>query len=141
MAEFLPAWVVVGAECLLTWGIRDEHVEKMTVTKITPTSQVVLNGNSKGERRFMLRDFNADGHAHKWPSAGATFSTGSLDLYPMDHEKVPRILAQWERNRAWGRVRAAIDRLERTKTVADGAVLVDTLSVWRRAEDNLSALS
>lgn len=135
----LPAWVEVGAEALLVWGYRDEHVERMTVTRITPTGQVVLNGNSRGERRFMARDFQKDGTAHRYE--GGTFAVGSRDLYPLNHPKVPLLLAQQEANRAWARVRRDMGALERGKTLNDAAALVQSLTTWRRAKENLSAFS
>lgn len=136
--EQLPAWVEVGAHALVTWGIRDEYVDKVVVTKITPSGQVVLNGGKQNERRFMLRDFKADGTAHRWGTG--TFGT-AYDLYSIEHEKAPRILAQKERNQTWNRVRRDMDVLERSKTLNDAAALVQSLSAWRRAEENLSALS
>jgi hypothetical protein len=137
-AASLPAWVEVGAPALVTWGIRDEHVEKVVVTKITPTGQVVTNGGQRNERRFMARDFRPDGTAHKWSTG--TFGT-AYDLFPVDHEKAPLILAQQEVNQTWGRVRRDIDVLEKAKTLNDAAALVQSLSNWRRAKENLDALS
>lgn len=146
MSESLPAWVEVGAEALLTWGHRDENIERMSVTKITPTGQVVVTGNSRGERRFMLRDFLADGTAHKY--VGGTFSTGSLDLYPLDHPKVPLLLAKQEYAQAWERVRRTMHRFEQAETgriEGDSEqyvdALIERLTAWRRAKANLSALS
>lgn len=143
MSENLPEWVEVGAEALLIWGHRDEHVERMSVARITPSRQVVLTGNSRGERRFMLRDFQADGTAHRYE--GGTFAVGSRDLYPMDHPKVPLLLAQQEYRQAWARVRRGMDRLEKAEGREGGdalqyaAALVDALTTWRRAKENLSA--
>jgi hypothetical protein len=131
MTEFLPGWVVVGAECLLTWGLRDEHVEKVTITKITPSGQVVLNGQSKGERRFMRRDFQSDGTAHKY--VGGTFSTGSLDLYPMDHPKVPKLIAKGEEASIWSSVRLLMQRIEREPTPKKARMLRNALEAWERA--------
>lgn len=137
-AETLPAWVEVGAHALVTWGLRDEYVTKVVVTKITPSGQVVLNGGQQNERRFMARDFKADGTAQRWGSG--TFAS-SYDLYSIDHEKAPRILAQQEQNQAWNRVRRDMDVLEKSKTLNDAAALVQSLTAWRRAVENLSALS
>lgn len=146
MARVLPEWVRPGAEALLVWGHRDENIERMSVTKITPTGQVVVTGNSRGERRFMLRDFLDDGTAHRYE--GGTFSTGSRDLYPLDHPKVPLLLAKQEYRQAWHRVRRAMDRLEKAETGREqgdslqyAAALVDALTTWRRAKENLSAFS
>jgi hypothetical protein len=145
MTEFLPAWVTVGAECLLVWGLRDENVERMSVTRITPSSQVVLNGNSRGERRFMLRDFQADGTAHRYE--GGTFSTGSRDLYPLDHPKVPLLLAKQEYRQTWNRVLRNMDRLRKAEERQEGepvqyaAALETALVAWRRAKENLDAFS
>src|SRR3546814_15904370 len=84
----------------------------MTVTKITPTGQVVLNGQSRGERRFMLRDFQKDGTGHRWISDGRM--TGySLDLYPMDHPKVPKMLARQQEARTRRNVQSGIRSEER----------------------------
>lgn len=141
MARILPEWVRPGAEALLVWGVRDEHIERMSVTKITPSGQVVLNGNSRGERRFMLRDFLDDGTAHRYE--GGTFATGSRDLYPMDHPKVPRLLAQQEYRQAWGLVRRGMDRLEKAEGREGGdalqyaSALVDALTAWRSAKQRL----
>lgn len=131
MTEFLPAWVVVGAEGLLTWGLRDEHVEKMTITKITPSGQVVLNGNSRGERRFMLRDFQSDGTAHRYE--GGTFATGSRDLYPMDHPKVPEMLAQADERRTRRNVQSGFAAWEKDPTPANAQALRLRLEVWEQA--------
>src|SRR3546814_11486989 len=80
----------------------------MTVTKITPTGQVVLNGQSRGERRFMLRDFQKDGTGHRWISVGRM--TGySLDLYPLDHPKVPKMRARQPEARTRSTVQSGID--------------------------------
>lgn len=147
MARVLPEWVRPGAEALLTWGLRDEHIERMSVTKITPTGQVVVTGNSRGERRFMLRDFLDDGTAHKYVNSGG-FSMGSLDLYPMDHPKVPLLLAQQEHAQTWSRVDRAMTRLREAETgrikgdsqqYADA--LIERLAAWKRAKENLSAFS
>lgn len=143
-AESLPAWVEVGADALLTFGYRDESVEKVTVTKITPSGQVVLNGQSKGERRFMLRDFQKDGTAHKY--VGGTFSTGSLDLYPLDHPRVPLLIAKQEYRQAWTRVQQTMNRLtdvERQQGDSEQYVdaLIERLGRWRRAKENLAAMS
>lgn len=144
--ETLPAWVEVGAEALLVWGNRNEHIERMSVTRVTPSGQVVVTGNSRGERRFMLRDFLKDGTAHKY--VGGTFSTGSLDLFPMSHPKVPLLLAQQEYAQAWAKVERSMSRLRDAETgriQGDSEqyvdALVERLGVWRRAKANLSALS
>lgn len=144
--EQLPAWVQVGAEAILAWGTRNEHVERMSVTRVTPSGQVVVTGNSRGERRFMLRDFQQDGTAHKY--VGGTFSTGSLDLFPMDHPKVPRMLAQQEYALAWAKVERSMSRLREAETgrvQGDSAqyadALIERLAAWRRAKENLSAFS
>lgn len=145
--EQLPAWVEAGAEALLTWGYhREEHIERMKVIRVTPTGQVVLSGDSRGERRFMLRDFQDDGTAHRYE--GGTFAVGSRDLYPMDHPKVPVLLAQQEYRLAWLKVERAMSRLrdaENGRTQGDSlqyaAALVERLTAWRRAKENLSALS
>lgn len=143
MSESLPAWVEVGAECLLTWGHRGETVERVSVTKITPSGQVVLNGNSKGERRFMLRDFQADGTAYRYLSQ----SWSSINLYPLDHPKAPLLLAQQEYRQAWSRVRRAMDRLQKAEGREDGepmqyaSALTDALATWKRSKENLDALS
>lgn len=137
-AEGLPAWVEVGAHALVTWGIRDEYVDKVVVTKITPSGQVVVNGGQRNERRFMRQNFQKDGTAHQW--ARGTFGT-AYDLYSVEHEKAPRILAQQEHNQAWNRVRRDMEALERGKTLNDAAALVQSLSTWRRAKENLSAMS
>src|SRR5690606_14444954 len=129
----LPAWVEEGAEALLVWGYRDEHVKRMTVTRITPTGQVVLNGGSPGECRFMLRDFQDDGTAHRYE--GGTFASGARDLYPLNHPKVPLLLAQQEANQTWARVRRDIEVLEKGKTLNDAAALVQSLAAWRRAKE------
>lgn len=146
MARVLPEWVRPGAEALLVWGHQDEHIERMSVTKITPSGQVVVTGNSRGERRFMLRDFLDDGTAHRYE--GGTFATGSRDLYPLDHPKVPLLIAKQEYRQAWNRVRRAMDRLEKAETGREqgdslqyAAALVDALTTWRRAKENLSAFS
>lgn len=140
----LPAWVEEGAEALLVWGYRDEHIKQMTVTRITPTGQVVLNGGSPGERRFMLRDFRDDGTAHRYE--GGTFASGARDLYPMDHPKVPLLLAKRDHQRAWATVKARMDRLERAETGrSDGDALqravelTEALDAWRRAKEALQA--
>lgn len=145
-AEMLPAWVEVGAEAILAWGTRNEHIERMSVTRVTPSGQVVVTGNSRGERRFMLRDFQQDGTAHKY--VGGTFSTGSLDLFPMDHPKVPRMLAQQEYALAWAKVERSMSRLRDAETgriqgdsEQYAAALTERLERWRQAKANLSALS
>jgi hypothetical protein len=144
--ESLPAWVEVGAEALLVWGHQDEHVERMSVTRVTPSGQVVVTGNSRGERRFMARDFQKDGTAHRYE--GGTFAVGSRDLYPLAHPRVPLLLAKQEYRQAWSRVRRAMDRLEKAETGREqgdslqyAAALVDALTTWRRAKENLSAFS
>lgn len=131
MTEFLPGWVVVGAKGLLVWGLRDEHIEEMTITKITPSGQVVLNGNSRGERRFMLRDFLDDGTAHRYE--GGTFATGSRDLYPMDHPKVPKLLAKGEETRTRRNVQSGISRWEKDPTPGNSQALRLRLEVWEQA--------
>lgn len=139
MSRILPEWVRPGAECLLVWGLRDEHVERMSVTRVTPSGQVVVTGNSRGEHRFMLRDFLDDGTAHRYE--GGTFSTASRDLYPLDHPKVPRLLAQQEEQQKWNRVRTAMDRLEKGRALSDAAVLAHAMTEWKRTKENLDALS
>lgn len=131
MARILPEWVRPGAEALLVWGVRDEHIERMSVTKITPSGQVVLNGNSRGERRFMLRDFLDDGTAHRYE--GGTFATGSRDLYPMDHPKVPKLLAKGEETRTRRNVQSGISRWEKDPTPGNSQALRLRLEVWEQA--------
>lgn len=118
----------------------------MSVTRVTPSGQVVVTGNSRGERRFLLRDFQKDGTAHKY--VGGTFSTGSLDLYPLNHPRVPLLLAKQEYAQAWSRVERTMNRLREAETgriQGDSEqyvdALIERLSVWRRAKANLSALS
>lgn len=137
MSESLPAWVEVGARCLLVWGRSDENVDQMQVTKITPSGQVVVSDGGRGERRFMLRDFLPNGTAHKYLSG----SYSSIDLYSVDHEKAPLLLARQEERMMWGRVRRDMDRLSRSGELSVAATLVQALSDWRRAKENLSALS
>ena len=137
MTRLLPEWVRPGAEALLMWGNRYEHVERVSVTRITPSGQVVVSDGGRGERRFMLRDFLPNGTAHKYLSG----SYSSIDLYPIDHEKAPLLIAQKEESQAWNRVRRDIGVLEKAKTLNDAAALVQSLSNWRRAKENLAALS
>lgn len=140
MSENLPAWVEVGAETLLVWGRREEHVERMSVTRVTPSGRVVVTGNSRGERRFMLRDFQADGMAHRYEGGTLGYSQ---DLYPMHHPKVPRLLAQQEYKQAWARVRRGMDRLEKTEGREGGdalqyaSELVEALTAWRSAKQRM----
>jgi hypothetical protein len=136
-AASLPAWVEVGAPCLLVWGRTDENVDKMVVTKITPSGQVVVSDGGRGERRFMLRDFLPNGTAHKYLPG----SYSSIDLYSVDHEKAPRLIAQQEERRAWAAVRKGIDRVERSQDVDEARHLEAALAAWRGKKDNLSALS
>lgn len=137
MGESLPTWVEVGAEALLVWGRLDENIDKVVVTKITPSGQVVVSDGGRGERRFMLRDFQKDGTAHKYLAG----SYSSIDLYPRDHEKAPLMLARQEERRMWNRVRRDIGVLERSATLNDAAALEQSLTSWRRAKENLSAFS
>src|SRR3546814_13757429 len=93
----------------------------------------------------MLRDFQKDGTAHKY--VGGTFSTGSLDLYPLNHPKVPLLLAKQEYTQAWSRVERTMNRLREAET---GRIqgdleqyvdaLIERLAAWRRAKANLSDL-
>lgn len=146
MSERLPEWVEVGAEAILTWGLRGEHVERMSVTRVTPSGQVVVTGSSRGERRFMLRDFQKDGTAHRY--VGGAFPASSLYLYPLSHPKVPLLIAKREYVQAWSRVERTMNRLreaETGRTEGDPEqyvdALIEQLATWRQAKVNLSDLS
>lgn len=144
MTEKLPAWVVVGAEALLVWGYQDESIERVSVIRVTPSGQVVVAGNSEYERRFMLRDFSADGTAHRY--SGGSFGH-SQRLIPLGDERAPRLLARGEGQAAWNRVRRSMDRFQAAEERGTGdpmqcaTVLADALTAWRRARENLNALS
>ena len=148
MSRLLPEWVRPGAEALLVWGSRNEHVERVSVTRITPSGQVVVTGNSRGERRFMMRDFLADGTAQRYEGGPSAGFASIRYLYPLDNPRVPWLLAQEEYRVAWNRVRRGMDRLQKAEEreglgdpLQYAAALVDALNAWRRAKENLAALS
>lgn len=135
MAENLPDWAVVDAEVVFVsspTGMGHDIVKKAVITKITPTGQIVT---SASDLRFKPRDYvTKDDYFHRWRSDGR-ISYGSINLYPRNHRKVPRILAEAERNEAWTNVSRRMYEMERRggATPEKSRALRAALEAWERA--------
>lgn len=133
MAENLPDWAFIDAEVVFVsspTGMGRDTVTKAVITKITPTGQIVT---SASELRFKPRDYiEKDNYFHRYRSDGR-FSYGSINLYPRAHPKVPKMLAQQERNNAWTNVTRGISKIERQPTPEKARALRIALEVWERA--------
>lgn len=135
MTENLPDWAVVDAEVVFVTsptGMGHDIVKKAVITKITPTGQIVT---SASDLRFKPRDYVAkDDYFHRWRSDGR-MSYGSINLYPRAHRKVPRILAEAERNDAWTEVSRRMYEMEHRggATLEKSRMLRGALESWERA--------
>lgn len=139
MSENLPDWAVVDAEVVFVTsptGTVRNIVTKATITKITPTGQIVT---SASELRFKPRDYEAKRNRfYRYRSEGR-MSYGSISLYPSSHPRVPRMLAEAERDEAWANVRRRMYEMERrgTANVVKSRVLRAALESWERAVERM----
>ena len=133
MNENLPDWAVLDAEVVFVTsptGMGRDIVTKAVITKITPTGQIVT---SASELRFKPRDYSTrEDYFHRWRNEGR-MSYGSIDLYPRTHPKVPKMLAEGERDAAWTNVRSMIMKMERQPDLNKSRALRIALEVWERA--------
>lgn len=140
MAENLPDWAVEGAEVVFIWnpsGMGRGEVKQAVIEKITPTGQV---RTSVSPLRFMPGDYSERENRFNRYLHNGRWSNGSIELLPRDHPRIPRLVAEQERERAWSRVRVSIVALERNPSLVEAERLRIALASWEGAVTRLDAL-
>lgn len=134
MAKNLPDWAVEGAEVVFIRnpsGMGRGEVQKTVIEKITPTGQI---RTSASPLRFMPGDYSERENRFNRYLHNGRWSNGSIELLPREHPRIPRLIAEQERERAWSRVQIAMREMEKRPSPAESQRLRAALEAWERTQ-------